>query len=319
MEELNMNQIPKKEKEKPTLIEELEKQRSNEETARTEENPELVSSENTELVSEEVKQEKINEARKKLSETYMKDEDVEEWKEQIGKEKFIHGAENKMAFLGEGFWKKRGEAIAKNSGISEAIGNIDKGDIILVDVGSGKQHINKAIMEANPEKNIKVIGFDQSDKATKKASFAGGKKVIESAYGIGEALPVKNESADVVKFDFAFQGASEEKRKTMLEEAKSILKKDGIITVIDHLAQENPSDYKKARMQNALLNKGLSEFDEEAKNQKEWEKIFTENGLIVERATPYREDGEVSDEKPAQYISFVLKKAEVGGKMKSEQ
>ncbi len=240
----------------------------------------------------------------------MKNEDVEEWKEQIGKEKFIHGAESKMAFLGEGFWKKRGEAIAKNSGISEAIGSIDKEDIILVDVGSGKQHINKAIMEANPEKNIKVIGFDQSDKATKKASFAGGKKVIESAYGIGEALPVKNESADVVKFDFAFQGASEEKRKTMLEEAKSILKKDGIITVIDHLAQENPSDDKKARMQNALFNKGLSEFDPEAKNKEEWEKFFEENGLKVESARLYREDGNISDENPAQYISFILKKAE---------
>lgn len=318
MEELNMNQIPKKEEDEP--ITKLEDREGGDgETNRIEENPEAVSGENPEPVSEEAKQENINEARKKLSETYMKNEDVEEWKERIGKEKFIHGAESKMAFLGEGFWKKRGEAIAKNSRISEAIGSINKEDIILVDVGSGKQHINKAIMEANPEKNIKVIGFDQSDKATKKASFAGGKKVIESAYGIGEALPVKNESADVVKFDFTFQGASEEKRKTMLEEAKSILKKDGIITVIDHLAQENPSDDKKARMQNALLNKGLSEFDEEAKNQKEWEKIFTENGLIVERATPYREDGEVSDEKPAQYISFVLKKAEVEGKIKSEQ
>ncbi len=49
MEELNMNQIPKKEEEEP--ITKLESQEGDEETARTEENPEVVSGENPEPVS----------------------------------------------------------------------------------------------------------------------------------------------------------------------------------------------------------------------------------------------------------------------------
>jgi hypothetical protein len=96
----------------------------------------------------------------------------------------------------------------------------------------------------------------------------------------------------------------------MLAEAKSILKEGGIITVVDHLRQENPSDDIKARMQNEILNKGMSEFGEKAKDQKEWESLFKDNGLKVESAKPYREDGEVSDKKPAQYILFVLQEAE---------
>ncbi len=307
----NQKEMPiiKNNKEKIKPVENIV-ERAVEEVELGEKNSENISDENSEPTFEEAKREEINEARKELYKAYMKGEDVEGWKKKIEKEKFIHDAESAVAFLGEGFWKKRGEAIAENSGISEAIGNIDKKDIIVVDIGSGKQHINRAIEEANPEKNIKVVGVDQSDKATKKASFADGKKVIESAYGIGEAMPVKEGSADVVKFDFTFQGANEEKIQKMLEQAKSILKKDGIITVIDHLKQENPSDDKKARMQNALLNKGLSEFDKEAKNQEEWEKLFEENGLKVESARTYREDGNISEKNPAQYISFVLKKAE---------
>lgn len=255
-------------------------------------------------------QEEINEARKKLYEEYMKNEDADGWKEQIEKEKSIHGLEGKLAFLGESFWKKRGEAIVKNSGLGEAIGGIDKQNMVIVDIGSGKQHINNALLEANPGKNIKVFGFDQSDKAAKRSSSVEGEKVIESVYGIGEALPVKNESADVVKFDFTLQGASEKKIKAMLSEAKDILKKDGIITVIDHLKQENKKNDLMARLRNLFVNKGMSEFDKEAKSQDDWTKIFKDNGLEIVNVEPYREDGEVSDDKPAQYISFVLKKKE---------
>lgn len=256
------------------------------------------------------------------------DEGIEERKESIKKEKKVHSLEHAAAFLGESFWGKRAKAIVENSEIGEVIGNIEKEDIVIVDIGSGKQHINRAILDVNPDKDIKVIGVDQSDKATKKASFSDKEKVIESVYGIGdaipakdeensgetfimrEALPIRNESADVVKFDFTFQGANEEKRKQLLESAKRILKKDGIITVIDHLALENPNDDKEARSQNYLLNKGLSKFDEKPKNEEEWINFFKDNGLEVEKSKPYREDNKSGEKYPPQYILFVLKKTE---------
>lgn len=271
-------------------------------------------------ISEKERQEKINEARTKSFMDYEEGIDVKEWKERIEKERETHDAHSERiikgepAFPSEDFEKSRAEAIEKYAHLSEAItANVDKEEILVLDVGSGKQYINRAIFEAMAKKNLnkkmKFIGFDQADKAIEKTSYIGDEKIIEHSYGVGEALPVKNESADVVKFDFTLQGASDEKIKALLSEAKSILKEGGIITVIDHLKQENPIDDMKAKIQNKILNKGMSEF-REAKNQKEWEEIFKDNGLEIKIATPYREDGEISEDKPAQFILFVLKKVE---------
>ena len=47
--------------------------------------------------------------------------------------------------------------MVERSGVNEALEKMGD-DIKIVDVGGGKQHIEKEIIEANPDKEIKTVG-----------------------------------------------------------------------------------------------------------------------------------------------------------------
>lgn len=202
---------------------------------------------------------------------------------------------------GKGWLERRGKLTADRSGISEAIENIEEQKIVIADIGSGKQHINEAILE-NSKKHIEILGFDESDRATKEVSKSG-EGDIESFYAIGENLPIKGKKVDVVKFDFSFQEANDEMTDKFLEEAKRILKDDGIITIIDDLPQEKFIDEKSAEIKSKTRNRRPVKLN--LHSNEEWIEIFENNGLRIESSTIFGDDEE---NKKEQFISFVLKK-----------
>lgn len=202
---------------------------------------------------------------------------------------------------GKGWLERRGKLMTDRSGISKAIEDLESEEIIIADVCSGKQHINEAIVE-NSEKDIEILGFDESDRATKEVSESS-EGDIESFYAIGENLPVNDKTVDVVKFDFAFQEASDKMTDNFLEEAKRILKDDGIITIIDDFPQEKVIDEKSAGIKSKIMNRRSVKLN--LRSEEEWKKIFRENELEIENSTIFGDDKE--NEKK-QFISFVLKK-----------
>ncbi|MCK4799877.1 methyltransferase domain-containing protein [Candidatus Parcubacteria bacterium] len=204
---------------------------------------------------------------------------------------------------GKGWLERRGKLTADRSGISEAIEGLECEKIVIADICSGKQHINEAILESS-KKNIEILGFDESDRATKEVSRSS-EGDIESFYAIGENLPIKDEKVDVVKFDFSFQEANDEMTDKFLEEAKRILKDDGIITIIDDLPQEKFIDEKSAEIKSKTRNRRPVKLN--LHSDEEWRKIFKKNELEVESFTIFGDDEENEKE---QFISFVLKNKE---------
>jgi len=248
----------------------------------------------------------------------------EKRRDKIGRDKIIHNVEHRVlkelgkerkGFVGkslnwlnekygEDWLERRGIFIAEKSGINKAIEDIKKQEIIIADIGSGKSGINEAIIKNNPDNDIKIIGFDESDRATEKVSKSSERN-IGSAYAIGEKLPIEDKRADVVKFDFTFQEADDEMMDKLLKEAKRILKDDGIITVIDDLPQEKFIDEQFAKIKNKSENRRPGKLNLHSKD--EWGKFFKDNGLEIENSTVF---GDEEESKKEQFISFVLKKAE---------
>ena len=88
-----------------------------------------------------------------------------------------------------------------------------------------------------------------------------------------------------------------------LEEAKRILKDDGIITIIDDLPQEKFIDEKSAEIKSKTRNRRPVKLN--LHSNEEWIEIFENNGLRIESSTIFGDDEE---NKKEQFISFVLKK-----------
>ena len=248
-----------------------------------------------------------------------------ERKRKIGKDKKMHdvehavlkkiGGEHKGPIkkplewvnekFGEGWLERRGELMAERSGIGQAINEIDEQEITVIDIGSGKQHINEAIKNSS-DKDIKVIGFDESDRATKKVSESDREKNIGSARAIGEKLPIKDGEADVVKFDFTFQEADDKMTEELLQEAKRVLKNDGMITVIEDLSQEKFINEQSAEIKSELRNRRSVKLN--LRSDEELQQLFEDNDLeVVGKPTVFGEDEE---NKKEQFISYVLKKVE---------
>ncbi|MEA2098252.1 MAG: methyltransferase domain-containing protein [Patescibacteria group bacterium] len=204
---------------------------------------------------------------------------------------------------GEGWLERRGEFIVERSDINEAIEDIEEQEIIIADIGSGKQHINEAMIK-NSSKDIKILGFDESDRATKEVSESG-KGNVESFYAIGENLPIAGNEVNVVKFDFTFQEANNEMTDKLFKEARRVLKDNGRITIIDELPQEKFIDEQATEIKSKTRNRRSVKSN--LHSEEEWRNIFEKNELEVENFTIFGDDEENEKE---QFISFVLKKAE---------
>ena len=278
----------------------------------------------------------INRVKKKFKKT-----PEEKRRNKIGRDKKIHNMEHKVLGklgeeregvvgkslnwlnekYGEDWLERRGKLIADRSGVNETIENIEKQKIIIADIGSGKSGINEAIIN-NSEKDIKILGFDESDRATEKVSESS-KRNVGSAYAIGENLPIEDNKVDVVKFDFTFQEADDEMVDKLLEEAERILKDDGIITVIEDLPQEKFIDEQSAKIENKVKNRRPGKLNLHSKE--DLEKLFKDHNLEIKKLTE-PEDHEVEvknpiifgddeENKKEQFIAYVLEKAKVKEKV----
>ena len=214
------------------------------------------------------------------------------------KDKIIHKVSETE--LVQSWLEDRAEMIVERSGVNEVVKEMGD-DVTVVDVGGGKQHIEREIIETNPDKKIEAVGVDVSDYASKEV----GEKV-ESVFGAGENLPIKNESVEIATAYFTFQELNDNQQREVLKEMKRIIKEDGRIVITDELPQEGVA----ACAKNILLNLKVSKFN--IRSDKEWRKFFKENGLEVESSQIFGEDEE---NKKEQFISYVLKKVEEAEKV----
>ncbi len=235
----------------------------------------------------------INEAISKVLDRIAEEESDEELRSNIA------NFDDKVMAL-----KEEKRATEEEFDVDGTINEGQKNKIIVADICSGKQHINEAILEKYPNKNIEIIGFDESDHADKKVSESSDFN-IGSAYAIGEQLPIEKGIVDVVKFDFAFQEADEKTRIKFIKEAKRVLKDDGIITFIDELPQDNFVDRQLSKAKSRLYNRRSVELD--IQDDKDLQSFFIENGLEIVKRKCFREDDNL--EKPAQFVSYILKKS----------
>jgi len=151
------------------------------------------------------------------------------WKIKI--ERLVHYLERMVpSGISESSWEKRAKIQVENSGIAEEIekefkidgemgDNQDSKDVVIVDFGSGKQHINREIYnqikESRSELNLRFVGLDRSDKATDSVSFENITEIQED-----EILKIIDEYKDIDNIE-----GNEEEAMNKIE---SRLKKIGI-------------------------------------------------------------------------------------------
>ena len=202
--------------------------------------------------------------------------------------------------------KDRAQLMVERSGINDVVEKFsDEEKIKIVDIGGGKGHIMQEVAEANSDKEIKTVGIDLSDYASKKVSKSDEEKKMDSVFGEGENMPIKNKSVEIATAYFTFQELDDDQQSEILEEMKRIIKDNGRIIIVDELSQEKKSEGIIAHGKNILRNVKISKFN--LRSGEEWEKFFEDNKLEVESSTIFGDDEE---NKKEQFIFFVLKKIE---------
>lgn len=207
--------------------------------------------------------------------------------------------------------ENRAEIMVDKSGINKAVEDFEKGrEIKMVDIGGGGQHIEKEIVKNNPDKNISAIGIDISDYASKQVSESKEGKKMESVFGKGENLPIKEKSVEVATVYFTFQELNDKQQKEVLDEMIRIIEEDGKILIVDEFPQEESSkEGMIARAKNILRNVKVSKYN--LHSEEEWKNLFEENGLKIVGYRDFRDDEkEVGEKYPPQFFSYILEKAE---------
>jgi len=195
--------------------------------------------------------------------------------------------------------------MADRSGTNEVIENFAGEEIKIVDIGGGKGHIMQEAIKDNPDKEIKTAEIDLSDYASRKVSESDEGKKMNSVFGEGEKMPIKDKSVEMATAYFTFQELDDGQQDKILKEMKGIIKDEGKIVIIDEPSQEEKPGGIIARSKNILRNLKVSKFN--LHSEDEWRKFFEDNELEVESSVLFGDDEE---NKKEQFISFVLKKAE---------
>lgn len=208
--------------------------------------------------------------------------------------------------------KNRAEMMVEESGINDAMEDFkDRDSIKIADIGGGSQHIEDEIIKSNPDENISTVGIDLSDYASDKISGSERGEKINSIFGKGEQLPIKDKSVEVATSYFTFQELNDEEQKKVLDEMIRIVKDDGKIIIVDEPSREEDRNNEEiiARAKNIFRNAKVSEYN--LHNAQDWRNLFEEKGLKIVDKREFREDGKEVDEKnPAQFFSYILEKAE---------
>lgn len=206
--------------------------------------------------------------------------------------------------------QKRAEMMVEESGMNEIINGYENREKIkIADIGGGSQHIEQEIVKANPDKDISAVGIDLSDHASKKIMMSDAGEKINSVFGEGKELPIKDKSVDIASAYFTFQELSDEEQKQVLDEMIRIIEDDGKIMIVDEpLQEENQKEGLVARAKNIFRNAKISEYN--LHSAQDWRNLFDAKGLKIVDKKEFREDGkEVSEENPAQFFSYILEKA----------
>jgi len=200
--------------------------------------------------------------------------------------------------------ENRAEIMVDRSGANEVIRNFDSEEIRIVDMGGGKGHIMREIIKSNPDKEIKTVGIDLSDYASRKVSESKEGEKMNSIFGEGENAPIKDKSVELTTAYFTFQELDNDQQNEVLEEMKRIIKDDGRIIIVDEPPQEKKEGIE-ARGKNIIRNLKVSKFN--LHSDEEWKKFFEENGLEIKDSKAFGDDRK---NERNQFISYVLKKAE---------
>ena len=200
----------------------------------------------------------------------------------------------------------RAELMIRESGTNNVVEKFNgKEKIRAVDSGGGKGHMMQEVIKSNPDKEIKTVGVDLSDYASKKVSKSSEGEKMDSVFGDGENMPIKDKSVEMATAYFTFQELDDNQQAEILEEMKRIIKDNGRIIIVDEILQEEKAEGIIAHSKNILLNLKVSKFN--LRSEDEWKKFFEDNELEVESSTIFGDDEE---NKKEQFISFVLKKVE---------
>lgn len=219
--------------------------------------------------------------------------------------------DHKLGDSNQNWLENRAEIMADRSGINEVIENFDNEEKIrIVDIGGGKGHIMREIIKDNSDKEMKTVGIDLSDYASGKVSASKEGEKMDSVFGEGENMPIKDKSVELATAYFTFQELDDSQQSEVLEEMKRIIKDNGRIIIVDEPPQEKKEGIV-ARSKNILRNLKLSKFN--LRSDKEWRKFFEENGLEVENSKVFGDDKE--NEKKL-FFSYILKKVEQTGEVK---
>jgi len=202
--------------------------------------------------------------------------------------------------------KDRAELMVKRSRVKDVVEKFSgKEKIRIVDIGGGEGHMMQEVIKSNPDKEIKTVGIDLSDYASRKVSESDEGEKMDSVFGDGENMPIKDKSIEMATAYFTFQELDDNQQSEILEQMRKIIKDDGRIIIVDEISQEEKAEGIIARSKNILRNLKVSKFN--LHNEDEWRKFFEDNELEVESSTIFGDDEE---NKKEQFISFVLKKAE---------
>jgi ubiquinone/menaquinone biosynthesis C-methylase UbiE len=126
--------------------------------------------------------------------------------------------------------------------LHEAFAGRDKRKLRLIDIGCGTGRFLDFLNQTWPR--LPALGLDMSEAYVKYAKrHLGRRSRIDFVVGNAEAIPVPDDSQDVVTSHFLFHELPPKVRRTVISECARVLKPGGRLVLVDSLQRGDEPDY----------------------------------------------------------------------------
>ena len=206
------------------------------------------------------------------------------------------------------FLQQRAIDIIEKTKIREHI----KPDGVYLDIGTGLGHIVEKIVKEEDGKSVKFLALDPTWKPLKKVRKRIERDMEGRALFIkatGDELPVEEKSVDGVTLFFVTHHLPPEIRDRIFEETERVLKKDGLIFLVEDTPDDEEEKERNAKWDRRLNFESKDEKHYYQSNE-EWQKFFEENNYEIIDQAYFEDMSPKKDEGLIRHRSYVLKRKE---------
>ncbi len=203
--------------------------------------------------------------------------------------------------------QKRASVLIEQTGIMKYL----KNDSVYLDIGAGLGHIAEQIVE---QKDLKLFATEPIWKPLRKLRkrLRQKKRDVYFMKNSGEEIPIKSNSLDGVFLYFVLHHIPYDVQKIIINETNRVLKKDGLLFLIEDIPS-NREEYERIARWDARLNHESEGEDHFYRNNNDWIQSLEKQCLRVVENIYFEDISPEKDEGVIPHRCYVLHRIKENG------